>query len=298
MVLTDLSVDTFLALRDTFFNENGTSRHFSLRDKKNTQDDPLDEFIATMLQRKLVGISSMKSPGPLTSPDLVVFRDKCEKVSARVLRNRPDLIIAIEVKKLERMNNKKIARSTGLDFNTTPPCGTIRIYDQTDVPLDIRSFYLFLCQEKTATGKFFISSLSSCDGNLLNDDFNLYLNIVGRREKDIGLGTYGDGANRNRPMLIFSNPLGAYHLDHTSTLISRDNLSKKDTRIKVSHYIDRTTVKKSRKRFFVHKKISDIPSHFKIKNLLDPFPQPKTRVNTTQGRGKFRIPINLSEGKK
>ena len=34
----------------------------------------------------------------------------------------------------------------------------------------------------------------------LNQDFDLYLAIVGAREKQIGLGTYGDGVNRQRPM--------------------------------------------------------------------------------------------------
>ena len=43
--------------------------------------------------------------------------------------------------------------------------------------------------------------------------------LAGERTKEIGLGTYGDGANRNRPMVIFANPLGSDVLDRKITLV-------------------------------------------------------------------------------
>jgi hypothetical protein len=42
---TDLSVEAFLALRNRFFDSGATPKPYSLRDKLNTQDDPLDEYI-------------------------------------------------------------------------------------------------------------------------------------------------------------------------------------------------------------------------------------------------------------
>ena len=62
------------------------------------------------------------------------------------------------------------------------------------------------------------------DGNILNDDFNLYLSITGERTKRIGLGTFSDGVDRARPMLIFANPDFVLYRD---TQISRaDDLNQ------------------------------------------------------------------------
>lgn len=46
------------------------------------------------------------------------------------VQNNPKEIIGVEVKKLERGLNGQIARSTGLDYNSTPPCGQVRIYTE------------------------------------------------------------------------------------------------------------------------------------------------------------------------
>ena len=34
-----------------------------------------------------------------------------------------------------------------MDYNSTPPCKTVRVYAATKTALDIRGFYLFVCQE-------------------------------------------------------------------------------------------------------------------------------------------------------
>jgi hypothetical protein len=93
-----------------------------------------------------------------------------------------------------------------LDYNTTPPCGIVRVYDSIGNTLDIRSFYLFVCLEadKNNLSKVILSALALVNGNLLNTDFKLYLSIIGKREKRIKLGSYANGADRARPMFIFA----------------------------------------------------------------------------------------------
>jgi hypothetical protein len=55
-MLTDLAVETFLLLRHKFFDAKGNPVSFPLRDKRNTQDDPLDEYISEILKRDLPSI--------------------------------------------------------------------------------------------------------------------------------------------------------------------------------------------------------------------------------------------------
>ena len=139
MPLSDLTVEAFLILRDVFFRKTGTPKSFALREKRNTQDDPLDEYIAGILSAKLPNAICQKSPGPLISPDLVIYGpNECSKATREDLKSDLSRIVAIEVKKLERGTNGSIAGATGLDYNTTPPCGALRIYDADDQALDIR----------------------------------------------------------------------------------------------------------------------------------------------------------------
>lgn len=296
MPISDLIVEAFILLRNTFFDDNSNPVPFALREKRNTQDDPLDEYIANVLTQGLMDAVCRKSPGPLISPDLTIYRsDLCNGVSREVLKVDTSRIVAIEVKKLERTKGK-IARATGLDYNTTPPCGTIRIYDAEDVPLDIRGFYLFVAQEKLAKqDKYILSALALCDGNILNEDFDFYLSITGQRSKGIGLGTYGDGLNRIRPMLVFANPLGASALDHAATLVNQTDVSA-DHRLRLVYRIRRKVDPTTHREFFVYRKASDVKPNWQVEMLEDPFPQPKRRVEATQSRGKFTLPIRPSKG--
>jgi hypothetical protein len=294
MSLSDLTVEAFLILREAFFQADGSPKLFSLREKHNTQDDPLDEYIAKLLQSKLADALCQKSSGPLISPDLVLYRpEECRQARSLGLRDDVAKIVAIEVKKLERGENGQIARSSGLDYNTTPPCGVIRVYDGDDQPLAIRGFYLFVCQERNPEGQVFLSALALVDGNVLNDDFDLYLRITSQREKEVGLGTYGDGANRNRPMLIFANPLGASQLDHASSLVSGNAAASSDERIKLVYRIKRQTTANSWHEFSAYRQVSDIPANWTVEELIDPFPRPASRISATQARGKFKLPIRF-----
>jgi hypothetical protein len=291
MTISNLIIEMFLLLREKFFQDNMQPIPFYLRDKRNTQDDPLDEYISNILADGFKDAKCLRSPGPLISPDFVLYRpDRCEGETNATLKDDLSRIVAIEVKKLERSNRGHVARMTGLDYNTTPPCGKVRVYAASDKPLDIRGFYLFVVQEKVDISKYFLSSLVLCDGNILNEDFDLYLSIISQREKEIGLGTFGNGANRNRPMLIFANPLGSPQLDRNATLII-EQIS--DSRLKLAYNIERKTKNDDKRVFYAYRKKNDISTEWQVQTLNDPFPQPQKRVSITQSRGRFRIPLQI-----
>jgi len=63
--LSDLIVESFLVLRTTFFAAGMPALTYRLRDKRNTQDDPLDEYIHTLLVERLpADTTCVKAPGP------------------------------------------------------------------------------------------------------------------------------------------------------------------------------------------------------------------------------------------
>ncbi|OGP95759.1 MAG: hypothetical protein A2157_07625 [Deltaproteobacteria bacterium RBG_16_47_11] len=290
---SDLTTESFLILRNSFFGKGQKPRPYRLRDKRNTQDDPLDEYICRLLSDQFpADVDCLKAPGPLITPDLVVLRPEvCKKATRVNLTSSLTHIVAIEVKKLERTRSGTIARPSGMDYNTTPPCGTVRVYDSRGSALDIRGFYLFVCQETVPrqSGKYQLSSLVLCDGNLLNEDFNYYLSIVGERGKQIGLGTYGNGADRTRPMLIFSNPLSAPQLDQNVTLIhSRNDLDKEASQLRKVGAIKRTIQQGGTRAFYSYRLADDVPKDYEQFELLDPFRLP-ARTEKTQPRGRFRL---------
>jgi hypothetical protein len=167
--------------------------------------------------------------------------------------------------------------------------------------LDIPGFYLFVCQERTDDGRFVLSALALCDGNALNADFGLYLEITGKRRKGIGLGTYGDGMNRTRPMLVFANPLGAPQFDHAVTLLSRFTNLSEEGRLAPAFEVGRMHVEPEEgddtketsltSVFHAYRAVEDIPEDWEVVRYDDPFPKPAGRTGSTQQRGKFRVHI-------
>jgi len=297
--LTDLTMESFLVLRNSFFGKGAKPRPYRLRDKRNTQDDPLDEYIHRLLSNQFpADVDCLKAPGPLITPDLVALRPEvCKKTERITLTSNLTHIVALEVKKLEMTPSGTVARPSGMDYNTTPPCGTVRVYDSSGAALDIRGFYLFVCQEavRNQPGKYQLTALVMCDGNLLNEDFNYYLSIVGERVKEIGLGTYGNGANRSRPMLIFSNPLSTQQLDHNVTLIhSRDDLEREIPQLRQVGIIKRTIQRGGTNAFSCYRLIDDVPKDHRQFELLDPFPLP-VRTVKTQPRGRFRLNLQPAD---
>jgi hypothetical protein len=287
--MKNLALKTFTILRDLFFNAEGNPIHFKLREKQNTQDDPFDEYIAITLEKelKVYGATCQKSPGPLISPDMAVYKSGGQ-ITVEDATNNPEKVIGIEVKKLER-NNGKIARLTGLDYNSTPPCGQVRVYTMDDEEVFIKGFYLFACLEQDANKEYFVSAMTLCDGSILNDDIDLYKEITGSRQKGINLGTYGDGANRNRPMLLFANPLSADVLDNRISLISQLDLSLDNGNIELAWEFARKDLGGVKHVFHVYLDKRDIPSGHTIKTIEEPFQAPKKRDVKTQRRGKFRL---------
>jgi len=293
MAYSDLIVEVFMVLRDNFYTPNGTPKQYHLRDKRSTQDDPLDEYIYNVLSGSIKNAHCQKASGPLISPDLVILRPElCNGVDRGALRDDLSRIVAIEVKKIQRTTGGAVARASGLDYNTTPPCGTVRVYDVNDMPLDIRGFYLFVCQEPVPkkANTYQLTALALCDGNVLNDDFDLYCSIVGPREKKIHLGTYHNGADRTRPMFIFANPLGSPELDHAVTLIHpTQDLSKFYKKLGFVYQLLRSSDNK-KYVFYCYRKAGDIQRDHKPRDLIDPFPTP-SRETRTQPRGKIRLAI-------
>ena len=92
----DLTLEAFIVLRDHFFDQSGVPRPFPLRDKRNTQDSPLDEYICNVLSSHLQDSECVPSPGPLISPDLVLLRpDRCNSVSRAALRGDLTRIVGL-----------------------------------------------------------------------------------------------------------------------------------------------------------------------------------------------------------
>ena len=288
-----LSAHAFLAVRQHFWDIGGTPTEFELRPKRNTQDDPFDEYLIANVFAALPGIGCAKSPGPLISPDMILYRTH-EGRAGEFPGGYPGVatMLGIEVKKLERTVQGTVARASGLDYNTTPPCGTVRVYDKREKPLDVRCFYLFACLETTLTGKRIVSALALVDGNVLNADFEFYLSIVGERTKEINLGSYADGANRARPMLIFSNPLGIKDLDRHVTLVSPEReLTDRHGSLALTHSLVRNAHGRATP-FFCYRLANDVPSGWTVHTLVDPFPTPE-REERTQPRGRFKLPFEV-----
>lgn len=263
---------------------------FGLRGKRNTQDDPFDEFLTRTVFAGIEEVQCIPAPGPLITPDMVLHG------RGRRLDRTEDLeqIVGIEVKKLERTAQGRVARTSGLDFNTTPPCGRIRVYDAKSSPLDIRGFYLFVCLEPLdqSQNRVILTALALVDGNVLNEDFDLYLSVTGERTKRIDLGTFSDGADRARPMLIFSNPLGISELDHAATLIHTDDtLAESYGDLTPVFTIERTVSSDESRVFSCYRHHRDAPGG-QTRELLDPFPTP-ARETRTRPRGRFILPFAL-----
>lgn len=289
-VLSDLPTRAFLTLREKFFDENGKPISFKLREKSSTQDDPLDEYISQILREKIEPSVGVIKATSLVSPDIVVFEK--ELVSSENCQHFEglDKIFALEVKKLNRTGSGTTARKSGLDYNSTPPCGKVRVYSKEGNKVEIRAFYAFVCQEEAESGICQLTALILCDGGALNKDFGLYLSAIETREKEIHLGTYRDGLNRNRPMFVFGNPLGLQEMDYKATIIHpADNLDKKNTNLgKVFRLI--RSCEGHENVFWCYRLKSDIDQGHKVEDLYD-FPTPKNRTVKTQSRGRLVLPF-------
>jgi len=288
----DLSAETFVVLRRALFDGPGLPLPFQLRDKRNTQDDPLDEHLQVVVDDALASehVSVQRSSGPLISPDMALVA--VQRVRQRLAKGEPMTradVVGIEVKKLERTASGRVARATGLDFNTTPPSEVLTVLGPGDQQVEIPGSYLIVIQEP-ADEQVAVTALVMCDGALLNEDVALYKSVVNVRTKLIGLGSYGDGVDRQRPMLIFTNPLSVGEFDAVPTLVSgRADLADTYDNLRLVGMLGRTRPDGSKARFHCYRVAEDEARAASL-DLTDPFPVP-ARTEETHARGRFRLDL-------
>ena len=294
--MPDLATQAFLTLRSHLYSGPDDPTPLDLRDKRNTQDDPFDEYLAETVFDSIDGVETAKA-SPLTTPDIVLYRSGTLAGSEKDdLEDTLDTILAIEVKKLERNKSGSVARPGGLDYNTTPPCGKVRVYDEQDRALDIRAFYLFVCLEEAPSdsSQNIVTAAALVDGNAINRDFELYLSITGEREKEIGLGSYGEGMDRQRPMMVFPNPLGWARINDQATLIHpRQDLSQDAGELEKLFDVTRSVDNGDSHLFGCYQHSDDVPKGWSVREIENPFPVPADRKRRTQQRGRFTLPFTL-----
>ncbi|PSR58713.1 hypothetical protein C8259_29690 [Nocardia nova] len=276
-------------LTEEFFDADGRPVPFELPDKKDTQDDPFDQLIRDRLDARLPsGVKVLSSGKKLVSPDLVVARP--EETSLLINGGEEmDMrrIIAIEVKKVNADSAGNAARASGMDYNSTPPCSHVTIHSKTGRLLAVPAFYLFAIHSQV-NDKYILQGLALVSGAMLNQDVELYTSITGVRQKSIQLGTFGDGLDRQRPMLVFANPLGWSWLREQPTLLhERDDLADEQDDLHRVRQVIRTGRDGTKHEFWAYRGTAGIVEEAAI----DPFPTPANRKTETSPRGKFMIEL-------
>jgi len=287
----DLAGAVFAALAAEFFTPDGEPTVFRLRFKRQTQDDPFDEYVGEILKRRLPdGIRVLLSGKPLVSPDLVIARPEEAQL---LMQGGGDLdsrhIIAIEVKKLN-WGAAGVGRSTGMDYNSTPPCSTVKVEADSGQLLRIAAFYLYVVLQLRDDGRVVAKSLALVSGAALNEDTDLYDAITGIRQKRIGIGSYGDGIDRQRPMLVFANPLGWPWLIGHATLVHPSQNLEAEQNIEMRRRMYRRTREGETREFFCYRITGEEASEPEP-DVTEPFPTPANRRTDTTPRGRFKISL-------
>ncbi|MEU5238748.1 hypothetical protein ACH4UR_27630 [Streptomyces lydicus] len=297
---TDLTAAAFIALTQSLFDMDGRPVPFALRGKGETQDDPFDEHIADVLERTLPPeLRVIRAGKPLVNPDIVLARPEEYHLLAKGGEDFDTRsIVAIEVKKISPDKKTGLpARGSGMDYNSTPPCETARLYADRNEEILVPSFYLFALLGQAGENRHvYVESMALVAGSALSKDTDLYDRITGRRKKAIGLGTYGDGADRQRPMLVFANPLGWPWMQRQATLISeRGDLHEEFPDLAYVRSITRSWKpmegREAKKERFYCYRVAALDSRFE-EPAEDPFPTPRKRTEETAQRGRFKIDLN------
>ncbi|MEU1086021.1 hypothetical protein ABZ401_04165 [Streptomyces sp. NPDC005892] len=298
----DLPAAAFEALVECLFDMDGNPLPFSLRGKGETQDDPFDEHIADILEKSLPSeLRVLRAGKPLVSPDIVLARPEEYQILSRGGKDFDTRsIVAIEVKKVSPdKKTGRPARASGMDYNSTPPCQTVRLYSPRNEKILVPAFYLFALLGQAGGTQVYVESMALVAGSALSKDTELYDRITGRRKKAIGLGTYGDGADRQRPMLVFANPLGWPWMHGKATLISeRDDLHAESNSLAHVREITRPWRANGEdmdrvERFHCYR-LAALDSQVED-SAEDPFPTPRNRTEETAQRGRFKIDLNSDQ---
>ena len=291
----DIPALIFLTLRDLLFDAQGKPVAFSAVQTGNLQGDWLDTHLTNCLEQALRprGYEIEKS-GKNTSPDFAVFRSvlvnqPINKATAVSLAD----VTAFEVKKLQSTGSKTNRAGGDVDYNSTPPCGLVLVYDQSGThAFTVRGFYVFLVVDPVIgqSGYFAASSLVVCDGNALNADHDLYLRVVAPRTKEIGLGTYGDGAIRNRPFVLFPHPLSVPWLLGAATLVHPDShipVSMGLTQVSMIERKNMTTALTV--PFYCYQTDADAQRFKGPTQEINPFKTPSRRRDGSRGKLRLRL---------
>lgn len=182
-----------------------------------------------------------------------------------------------------------------MDYNSTPPCETVRVYSSRNEEIIIPAYYLFALLGQMGEGQAYVETMALVTGSALSKDTDLYDRITGKRKKSIHLGTYGDGADRQRPMLVFANPLGWPWMQGKATLISdRDDLHVESGELANVRQITRAwqfpNEGNSRLERFHCYRLAVLDSRYEG-SVHEPFPTPKNRKEETAQRGRFKIDL-------
>jgi hypothetical protein len=300
----DLAAASFVALRRSLGDERGRPHPFTLQPKASTQDDPFDVYLSERLEEAFPG-RVQRAPGPLISPDIVVLAAGLDPDTVTALDTTD--ACGIEVKRFERLSS----RVTGMDFNTTPPCGTIRVYSSGFQKIEIPGFYAFAVVEMV-NGQSVVTTLALVDGDAINNDKALYDLAVSPRTKEIDLGSYGDGMNRQRPMYVFPNPLswdwlgGKIALIHRRADLSTDELvrvAKIERKVpartaetagtgdegltEVTSGVVPAASSREFHCYVIREDASRLGFDGDVVTQIDPFRVPTRRVTATSQRGRF-----------
>jgi hypothetical protein len=130
------------------------------------------------------------------------FRDNLSFQSVDVHTGRHPDIVIVEPNAIEGYELKSArSRSAGVQYNSTPPCGTMPHGSGT-----IPCFYVFAdYQVPRGQGHGYLQDLVIVDGDYINNDYSIVLQHGTHYTRDFG--SYGDGRIRHRRMYHFPNPM-------------------------------------------------------------------------------------------
>ena len=225
----------------------------TLDPKITTQDDPFDRWVVRTIEQ--MGLPDLKvfSAGPLTHPD-TVLRYKSE--------NGEYSYLGLEIKKLNADARGNDPRGMTLDYNSTIPCGTFRVYKSSGEHLDVKGYYFYaLLDHLVDQLERRIYTFVLCDGDLLNDDVELYVRSKTANISEYGHGPYGEGSIRKRAMYLYPNPLNSKIPElarQVSLIHASPNLEMTYPELVLTHTINRKKTDGTEGRFHIYKHASAI----------------------------------------
>lgn len=249
--MADITPDLFLYFCNNFFID-GTGNFINnpviqLNPKITRQDDPFDKWIAENAANLNLPNLKIHTSGPLIHPDVVIEHKKDNTLD----------YLGVEIKKLNATDKGKDPRGVTLDYNSTIPCGTLRIYRRNREYLDIKGYYLFvLLDQNQAELERQVFNFIFCDGDLLNDDFELHQRSKTSNISEYGIGSYAEASVRHRDMYNFPNPLDSNIpelADQVSLIHESGDLENRYPDLVKTHSIKRNRRDQTTRYFYIYR---------------------------------------------